>query len=144
VWKWICLILGFCSCIASLFLCLLNVSAGVSALGLKILLSGLFLSAFSIAISVLDIFNVRALLPFSGQLILICCVLKSMSVHCIEVASPILIPVSYSSCSSVLVVFPVPAISCFTSSSVGKNGSFCGIVFFGFVHSIFLFVVYVL
>jgi len=138
VWKWICLILGFCSCFASLFLCLLNVSDVVSVLGLKMLLSGLFGSAFSIAISVFDIGNVRALLPFSGQLILICCVLKSMSVHCSEVASPILIPVSYNICSRVLVVFPVPAISCFISSFCGRNGSFCGIVFFGFVHSIFL------
>ena len=138
MWKCICLILGFCSCFASLFLCLSNVLDSVLTLGLKRLFPCLFGNAFSMAISVSDIFRVLALLPFSGQLILICFVLKSMSVHCSAEASPILAPVSCSSCSRVLVLFPVPAMSCFTSSSCGRNGSFCGTVVFGFCHSIFL------
>ncbi len=127
--------LGFCSCLASLFLCLSNVLDIVLTLGLKRLLSSLFGSAFSIAISVSDRRRVRLLLPFSGQLILICFVLKSMSVHCSDVASPILAPVSYSNCNRVLVLFPVPAISCLTSSSCGKNGSFSGTTILGFCHS---------
>ena len=141
MWKWICFSLGFCSCFASLFFRFLNVESSVLTLGLKMLLSCLFGSSFSMAVSVSDIFRVLALLPFSGRFILICFVLKSISVHFSVDASPILTPVSYSSCSRVLVLFPVPAISCLTSSSCGKKGSFWGTMVLGFCHSIFLYVV---
>ena len=130
--------LGFWSCFASLFLCLSKLVCSVLTLGLNRLLSCLFGSAFSMAIRVSEISRVRLLLPFSGRLILICFALKSMSVHCNKDASPILIPVSYSNCNRVLVLFPVPAMSCLTSSSCGKNGSFCGTIVLGFSHSIFL------
>jgi len=77
----------------------------------------------SIAISLLDTFNVLGKLFFSGLLIFAILRLKSTSVHFIAQASPSLAPVSFKSCRKVDVFFPLAAVRASSSFSVGINGS---------------------
>lgn len=94
VWKWIFLIRGLLSSLATLRLDLSNEEDRVFTFGLKIRLSFLFFMALSIAINWLDIGRVLLLLPFSAWFIASVLFLKSMSVHSICDASPILGAVS--------------------------------------------------
>ena len=94
-------------------------------------------SWFSIAISLSLIGSIRGLLPFSGVMFTIFC-WKLMSCHCSIVASPILIPVSFSICNSVAVTVPIDAISWSISVSVGMNGSLSAGLYVGCSHVFFM------
>lgn len=80
-----------------------------------------------------DIFNVLALLPFSGVICIIF-LFVSRCCHCSLATSPILIPVSFSSCKSVAVLCVAAAIKESNSCSVGMNVGFSSCVYFGRVH----------
>lgn len=88
---------------------------------------------FSMFMSLLLIGSIRLLLPFSASMWMVF-LLRSMSVHLVSVASPILAPVSLSSCRSRL-VFGVPLfISVSSSFSVGMNGKAVCFLYFGLSH----------
>ncbi len=85
------------------------------------------------AMSLSLIGRIRGLLPFSGVMFTIFrSVSMSVAVNC--VSSPILIPVSLSVCSMAASILLLPAISMSISCSVGMNGSFSLVVYFGGVH----------
>jgi hypothetical protein len=99
--------------------------------------SFLLVNLFSMFMSLSFIGRILGLLPFSGVMFMVfCCVL--MSFHFILVASPILAPVSFRVSSSVAVRVPHDAISWSISVSVGMNGIFSSIVYFGFFHCLFM------
>lgn len=88
---------------------------------------------FSMLMSLLDIFRMRGLLPFSG-VILIVAFSVSRSVHFSLHASPHLAPVSFSSCRKVAVLLVQLLISWSISVSVGMNGSFLSLLHIGGSH----------
>ena len=89
--------------------------------------------SFSIAVSLSVSGRILGLLPFSGVMftVLFC---RFMSVHFSSCASPILIPVSLSSCRSVASLCLHDAIKMSISDSVGINGSVSSALYFGCSH----------
>ena len=85
------------------------------------------------AMSLSLIGRIRGLLPFSGVIFTI---FRSVSMCVVVscVSSPILIPVSFSVCSMAANILLLPAMSMSISCSVGMNGSFWLIAYFGGVH----------
>ena len=84
------------------------------------------------AISLVLIGNIRELLPFSAVMYI---VLRSRSMfdHFRRSISPILAPVSFSSCRSVEVLVVPEEIRESISFSVGMNGKPCCLAYFGCV-----------
>ena len=137
VWKCICLSLGLFSFTAVL---LRSASYVVLSPCLSVWKTLPFMwgRLFSIAMSFGLIGNILLLLPFSAVMYI---VFRSwsMCVHCSFSISPILAPVSLSSCRSAA-VFGLPAdIRESISASVGMNGSLLSCVYFGSVHVLFMY-----
>ena len=82
--------------------------------------------------------SILGLLPFSGVTFTVFCSVF-MSIHFSDCASPILMPVSFSICSSVDSFLPHEAMSWSISVSVGMNGIFSSALYLGFSHCIFLY-----
>ena len=85
------------------------------------------------AISLVLIGNIRELLPFSAVMYIVFRS-RSMFNHFRRVISPILAPVSLSSCRSVDVLIVPAEIRESISFSVGMCGSLCCLAYFGCVH----------
>jgi len=132
VWKCICLSLGFWS-FAAVLLRSFSKHVLMLCLGVWNTLSLILGRLFSMASSLMLAGNMRLLLPFSAVMYT---ALRSWStcVHFKNSVSPILAPVSLSSCRSAA-VFGLPAlIRLSISCSVGMKGiSFCS-MYFGGVH----------
>ena len=77
--------------------------------------------------------RIRGLLPFIGVMFTVFRFV-SMSLGASKTSSPILIPVSFSIWRTVDVTVPVPDMSKSISCSVGMNGSFSVIWYFGGIH----------
>jgi len=94
-----------------------------------------FGKAFNMAISLLEILRIRGLLPFSGVTLTVA-FSKSISVHLSLLASPLLIPVSFSNCRYVanLFVFEHPAMKSSISLSVDMKGIFSTLLYLGGSH----------
>ena len=85
--------------------------------------------------------SILLLLPFSAFMYIVL-LSRSMSVHLARAISPILAPVSLSSCSRVD-VFIVPAVIRESISfSVGMNGKPSSLVYLGLFHSLFMYFKY--
>jgi len=82
-----------------------------------------FLRLPSIPSSLMLIFQMRGLLPFSGVLRMTTRLSSSRSVQSSFVASPDRIPVSFRSCRKVASFLCEPAINVSSSSSLGMKGS---------------------
>ena len=98
---------------------------------------GSFGILFIMPISVSLIGSIRGLLPFSGVTFTLFRV-KSMSIGCSCVSSPILMPVSFMVRRIAPSIFPHDAIKRSISCSVGMNGSRSFGVYFGAFHLMFL------
>lgn len=136
VWNVIFRILGLLSLTARAFRCVVNSVLIVSLRGLNnvsYFVRGSFGRFTSIVISLSLIGKIRALLPFSGVTdSVLRCVSRSVDVSC--VSSPILMPVSFNTCSIAAVFVLQCAIKRSISSSVGMNGSFSTAVYRGGFH----------
>ena len=92
---------------------------------------------FIIPISLLLIGRILGVLFFSGVMVRVFLSVPRF-VHVRSTSSPIRIPVSLRVWSTVDVTFPHPEISMSISCSVGMNGSFVVVMYFGGVHVICL------
>ena len=97
------------------------------------ILSLIFGMLFSMAISFVLIGNILELLPFSAVMYIVLRS-RSMLIHFRRVISPILAPVSLSSCRSVDVLVVPAEIRESISFSVGMYGKPCCLAYFGCVH----------
>ena len=88
---------------------------------------------FNMATNFLLIGRILGLLCFSGFMLIVC-LCRSKSVHCVWSISPIRAPVSLSSCKSVAVLGAAPDIKASISCSVGMNGIGVSRLYLGFSH----------